>query len=91
MLWSPSRVSADVGFMMTAYNLRRIMNSIGIMHFKEYLKMSLTLLLTILGLKYLNKEVLKGSFFQVIFCKSIFKPALNRLYLSNKMNINGSF
>jgi transposase len=85
------RASADVGLMMTCYNLRRIMNIIGIMQFKEYLKMSLTLLLTILGLKYLNKEVLKGFFFQVIFCKSIFKPALNRLYLSNKMNINGSF
>jgi subtilisin family serine protease len=66
-------------------------STVGIMQFKEYLKMSLTLLLTILGLKYLNKEVLKGFFFQVIFCKSIFKPALNRLYLSNKMNINGSF
>jgi len=85
------RASADVGLMMTAYNLRRIMNIIGIMQFKEYLKMSLTLLLTTLGLKYLNRKVLKGFFFQVIICKSIFKPALNRLYLSYKMNINGSF
>jgi len=85
------RASADVGFMMTAYNLRRIMNIIGIMQFKEFLKMSLSLLLTILGLKYLNREVLKGFFFKVIFCKSIFNLALNRLYLSYKMNINGSF
>jgi len=85
------RASADVGFMMTAYNLRRIMNIIGIIRFKEYLKMEVTLLFTILGINDLNRDVLKGFFFQVIFCKSIFKPAINRLYLSYKMNINGSF
>ncbi len=85
------RASADVGLMMTAYNLRRIMNIIKINQFKEYLKMRLTLLFTILGINDMNSDVLKGFLLQVIFCKSIFKPALNRLYLSYKMNINGSF
>jgi len=32
------RASADVGFMFTAYNLRRIINIIGQKNLKEYLK-----------------------------------------------------
>ncbi|MES0447573.1 MAG: IS1182 family transposase [Desulfobacterales bacterium] len=32
------RASADVGFMMTAYNLRRIINILGIERFREYLQ-----------------------------------------------------
>jgi hypothetical protein len=35
------RASADVGFMFTAYNLRRIINFIGQKNLKEYLKMVL--------------------------------------------------
>ncbi len=38
-----------------------------------------------------NSDVLKELFFHEIFRKTIFKPALNRLYLNYKMNINGSF
>jgi transposase len=36
------RASADVGLMMTAYNLRRIINRLGINVFKEYLQMILS-------------------------------------------------
>ncbi len=32
------RASADVGLMMTAYNLRRIINILGIERFREYLQ-----------------------------------------------------
>ncbi len=32
------RASADVGFMMTAYNLRRIINILGIERLREYLQ-----------------------------------------------------
>jgi hypothetical protein len=35
---SSKRASADVGFMMTAYNLRRIINILGIARFREYLQ-----------------------------------------------------
>ena len=35
---SSTRASANVGFMMTAYNLRRIINIIGIERFREYLQ-----------------------------------------------------
>jgi transposase len=35
---SSTRASADVGFMMTAYNLRRIINILGIERFREYLQ-----------------------------------------------------
>ena len=85
------RASADVGLMMTAYNLRRIMNIIGINKFKEYLKMSLNLLFKILGINDRNIDVLKEFFFHEIFRKTIFKPALDRLYLNYKMNIKGGF
>ncbi|MBA7579554.1 hypothetical protein ES708_21425 [subsurface metagenome] len=85
------RASADVGFMMTAYNLRRIINIIGIRRFKEYLKMRLTLLLTIFGLKDLNRGLLKGYYFQTIFRKSILEPVLKRLYLTHKLTFSGGF
>ncbi len=35
---SSKRASADVGFMMTAYNLRRIINILGMERFREYLQ-----------------------------------------------------
>ncbi len=35
---SSQRASADVGFMMTAYNLRRIINILGTKRFREYMK-----------------------------------------------------
>ena len=35
---SSKRASADVGFMMTAYNLRRIINILGIERFRKYLQ-----------------------------------------------------
>jgi hypothetical protein len=35
---SSQRASADVGFMMTAYNLRRIINILGLDSFRRYLE-----------------------------------------------------
>ena len=35
---SSKRASADVGLMMTAYNLRRIINILGIERFRKYLE-----------------------------------------------------
>jgi len=40
------RASSDVGFMMTAYNLRRIMNILGIKRLGEYLESSIDLILS---------------------------------------------
>jgi len=42
---SIKRASADVGFMMTVYNLRRISNILGTDRFKKYLENQLSMLL----------------------------------------------
>lgn len=44
------RAEADVGLMFTAYNLRRIINIIGITKLKEYLKEQLLLIFYIIGI-----------------------------------------
>ena len=85
------RASADVGFMMTAYNLRRLINTIGIEQFKKYLEMGLSLLLTIFGLKKQNTDLLKGYYFPAINSHAVIEPALKRLYLTRKLNFNGGF
>lgn len=56
------KASADVGLIMTAYNLRRIINIIGIKQFIEFLKTRLTLLTTIIGLKELKRDLLGGLY-----------------------------
>jgi transposase len=85
------RASADVGFMMTAYNLRRLINIIGIACFKEYLESMLNLLLVFLGKIGLNTSSLRTNYPKSIICQSIFEPALKRLYLTPKLNLNGGF
>jgi len=85
------RASADVGFMMTAYNLRRLINIIGIESFKEYLKGILNLFLVFFDKIGSNRGFLRRYYFQTIVCKSIFDPVLKRLYLTHKLNLNGGF
>ena len=85
------RASADVGLIMTAYNLRRIINIIGIKQFKEYLKTVLVLLSTIFGLKELKRDLWKVFYFQTIYHKSILELPLKRLYLTQNIIRNGGF
>jgi len=40
------RASADVGLMMTAYNLRRLINIIGLKRFRKYLEARVALFLS---------------------------------------------
>ena len=54
------RASADVGFMMIAYNLRRIINILGKDVLKEYLQMLLNTIFHIFGLIWLKKIVFKS-------------------------------
>lgn len=54
------RASADVGFMMIAYNLRRLINILGKDVLKEYLQMLLNTFFHITGLIWLNKIDFKG-------------------------------
>ena len=85
------RASADVGFMMTAYNLRRLINTIGMEQFKKHLRIGLSLLLTIFGLNRQNTGLLRGYYFQVINSHAVLEPALKRLYLTHKFNFSGGF
>jgi len=85
------RASADVGFMMTAYNLRRLINIIGLKQFGEYLKTGLSLFFGIFGLKNLIRAFLKKYYFKKIFPGSILEPALKRLYLNQILNFSGGF
>jgi len=85
------RASADVGFMMTAYNLRRLINIIGITKFKEYLEGILNLLIVFLGQMGLNRALLTSYYFQPLFSKAIFQPSLKRLYLTRKIKWSGGF
>lgn len=85
------RASADVGFVMTAYNLRRLINIVGIQRFREYLE-------AIPGFiaAFLNETGLIRCFFSIYnslskILMSIFSPALNPVYLIQKSNANGSF
>ena len=85
------RASADVGFMMTAYNLRRIINILGMESFREYLTSMLNLLFVIFDQIGQKRSFLRRYYFQTIFGKSILEPALKRLYLTHKLNLNGGF
>lgn len=83
--------SADVGFMMTAYNLRRLINIIGIARFKGYLESIINLLFAILSKMGLNKALLKRYNFQILFSKPIFEQSLKRLYLTSEIKWNEGF
>ena len=85
------RASADVGFMMTAYNLRRLINIIGMDQFKEYLRMGLSLLLTLFSQKYLNKGFLKAYIFKARIHNAIFEPSIKPLYLTHNLILSGGF
>jgi len=51
------RASADVGLMMTCYNLRRIINILGINVLQEYLQMILNTFFYIFGVIQLKKRL----------------------------------
>ena len=76
-----NRASADVGFMFTAYNFRRIINIVGLNELKKYLKSALFL---IFGKMALIKLFL-GKMKAYLFCrkteKTFLNVSLNRLYL----------
>lgn len=85
------RASADVGFMLTAYNLRRLINIIGLNRFREYLKAGISLFLSYIVKNKLIRAFLKRDLFQDIFFQSFFKAPLKRLFLNQKLYFNGGF
>ncbi len=85
------RASADIGFMLTAYNLRRIINIIGIEQFTEYLKTVVSLIQNIIRLIKLKRANLKVLHFHLEDYRTVFKPVVKRLYLTQKLVTNGGF
>ena len=83
------RASADIGFIFTAYNLRRIINIVGIKRFREYLKsiipyiLSLNLLSWMVKRIFSPKSVLKLNF----SIKSQFISFLPKLVPKSKMKL----
>jgi hypothetical protein len=85
------RASADVGFMIVAYNLRRIINIVGIKRFKEYLRLVFTLFLLRLGIQKAINQVITHYIKLKPHFKVIFKHALKRLFLYQKICFSGGF
>jgi len=85
------RASADAGFMFIAYNLRRILNILGIDTFRDYLK---TLALSFLHLfSHIRTEIslFKKFIFFEIYLMNNFYPRLNRLIFGEHLMFNEGF
>ena len=86
-----NRASADVGFIMTAYNFRRIINIVGLKTLKEYLETVLAFVFEKTGplksfLSHLNVLVQ-----QVKMMLSILNISVKQLYLIQKLTIQIGF
>jgi hypothetical protein len=88
---SSQRASADVGFMMTAYNLRRIINILGLDSFRRYLENRIDLFF---GKTSLFKRILAHMLAflrRMEYWEPSFIPPVNRLYLTNISEPSGGF
>jgi hypothetical protein len=88
---SLKRASADVGFMMTAYNLRRIINILGPDWFKKYLENRLSTFLIKTGFLERKLAHMLAFLFQNESWDAYLILPIKRLYLFNKSAINGGF
>ena len=86
-----SRASADIGFMMLSYNLRRLINIIGKDGFREYLNAICGLFTLFYNSNKLIRSILRLCKFRIWFSESIFYRSVNRLYLIQNINCNGGF
>jgi transposase len=86
-----SRASADVGFMFTAYNLRRIINILGQEVFKKYLRMLVLFFLQIFCITCLKKLKYEQCKFFRKYSRMNFVPSLNRFIFGDNLVINGGF
>ncbi|TFH40249.1 MAG: IS1182 family transposase [ANME-2 cluster archaeon] len=88
---SMNRASADVGLMMTTYNLRRIINILGIDRFKKYLKDRIDLLFSKTALLEQKLAHMRALLFPERNWKASFMLPFKRLYLSQISTTNGGF
>jgi len=80
-----NRASADVGLIMTAYNLRRIINIIGINELKEYLKSVFLFISEKMTRVKLKLSNIKELVYQLQNKKHILDISLKQLYLIQKL------
>lgn len=76
-----NRASADVGFIFTAYNFRRIINIIGIDELKKYLKSAFLLIFGKMDLPKPFLSKISSNIFQHKTTKRFLNVSLNQLYL----------
>jgi hypothetical protein len=83
-----ARASADVGFMFIAYNLRRIMNIMGIDAFRNYLKTLAFLFSHLITLVKAKISHFKLSFFSKNYLLYYFYHCSNRLIFDEILMLN---
>ena len=88
---SLERASADAGFMMVAYNLRRIINIVGFKELSEYFKSILTCLFPVFGVRRIKLSLLKAFNLQIGNWMNPQHPILIRLVLTQKSITFGGF
>ena len=86
-----NRASADIGFMLLAYNLRRLINIIGKEGFREFLNAFCSLFTVFYSSNKLIRSILRLCKFQNRFTVSIFYLPANRLYLIQNLSCNGGY
>ena len=82
---SIERASADVGFIMTAYNFRRIINIIGLKKLEEYLKTVVSLILEKIAKLKLKLSDISDLKNQLKNNKPVQFIGLKQLYLMQKL------
>ena len=85
------RASADVGLIMSSYNLRRIINTIGIKQLREYFRSIALLFYRIIALIKLNRADLRMSYCGPENPAVIFNLPLEPLYLTQNLIENVGF
>lgn len=86
-----NRASADVGFIMTVYNLRRIINIIGINELKKYLKSALLSIFGKMPLQKLFSGKISPDVFKHKTTIRFLNVSLNQLYLNQKPTVQFGF
>lgn len=86
-----NRASADVGFIMTAYNFRRIINIVGLKTLKEYLETVVSFILEIMPLLKLKLSDINDFEYQLKNKITVLFESLKQLYLIRRLTIETSF
>ena len=82
-----NRASADDGFIITAYNLRRIINIIGINELKEYMKTVFSFAFEKIMLLKLNLNNISSLVWQIKYKKLLLMISLKQLYLIQNLTV----